>query len=761
MNKAITEGAALMPPPFAEGLGQWAKGAGTPGSDTYEGDPNAAVVPADADFGGCLELVKSDEVQRLRYMGETPLPEGCYLRVTARVKAVSGNLPAVRIAGWPGDGAGGTVGGLTVTGPSVALAQYGEVVEVSAIVGPGRRTGVEMVWGTAPAYGHFGLDLTGPSGGVVRIDDLRIEDATDVFHREMMSWVDVRDFGALGDGATDDSDAFEAADRAANGRRVLVPAGTYRLDQNVTLDSPVIFEGRLSMPDDAILSLTRDFRLPVYIDAFGNEEQGFRKAFQALLNNADHESLDMGGRRVSISGPLDMAAAVPNRDRFSQRRVIRNGQLYAEGDTVWEPEVVTSQATYSPADPRRLSNVANIANVPVGALVEGAGVGREIYVRSTNVAAGDLVLSEPLHDADGTQVFTFTRFKYMLDFSGFERLDRFALADLEIQCNTVASGVMLAPVGVGFQMRECFVTRPRDRGLTSIGQGCQGMLVDRCQFITREGDTLAQNRTTVALNANANDVKLRDNRCTQFRHFAVLGGQNNVIAGNHFFQGDSAADGVRLAGIALLTTNASTTITGNYVDNCFVEWTNERDPDPSFTGGFSFSGLSVTDNTFLCSGVAPWFSFVVVKPHGPDHGITGLTVTGNVFRSAGGAIDRVERVDTTFADLDYTRTRDVTFAANTYHNIGAQAANPLRLSHTQNTAAASWIVDGAPRLPFGGRARAIDALVPTDRIRDGAGVSVPELPHVDVEQGAAGDQLRLNWSAPVHGRLSLTIRMDA
>jgi len=761
MNKAITEGAALMPPPFAAGLGQWAKGDGTPGSDTYEGDPNAAFVPADADFGGCLELLKSDEVQRLRYMGETPLPEGCYLRVTARVKAISGNLPAVRIAGWPGDGAGGAVGGLTVTGPGVALAQYGEVVEVSAIVGPGRRTGVDMVWGTAPAYGHFGLDLTGPSGGVVRIDDLRIEDATHVFHREMMSRVDVRDFGALGDGATDDSAAFEAADQAANGRRVLVPAGTYRLERNVTLDSPVIFEGRLSMPDDAILSLTRDFRLPIYIDAFGSEEQGFRKAFQALLNNADHESLDMGGRRVSISGPLDMAAAVPNRDRFSQRRVIRNGQLYAEGDTVWEPEVVTSQATYSPADPRRLTNVADIANVPVGALVEGAGVGREIYVRSKNVAAGDLVLSEPLYDAAGTQVFTFTRFRYMLDFSGFERLDRFALADLEIQCNTVASGVMLAPVGVGFQMRECYVTRPRDRGLTSIGQGCQGMLVDRCQFITREGDTLAQNRATIALNANANDVKLRDNRCTQFRHFAVLGGQNNVITGNHFFQGDSAPSGVRLAGIALLTTNASSTITGNYVDNCFVEWTNERDPDPAFTGGFSFAGLSVTDNTFLCSGVAPWFSFVVVKPHGPDHGITGLTVSGNVFRSAGGAIDRVERVDTTFADLDYTRTRDVTFAANTYHNIGAQAANPLRLSHTQNTAAASWTVEGAPLLPFGGRARAIDALVPTDRIRDAAGLSVPEMPHVDVEQGPARDQLRLNWSAPVRGRVSLTIRMDS
>ncbi|MFP4043102.1 MAG: right-handed parallel beta-helix repeat-containing protein [Rhodosalinus sp.] len=761
MNKAITEGAVLMPPPFAEGLGQWSKGNGTPGTDTYEGDPNAAFVPADQDFGGCLELLKADDVQRLRYMGQTPMLEGCYLCVTARVKAVSGNLPSVRIAGWPARADGTGVGGLTETGPTVPLTQYGEVVEISAIVGPGLRRGVDMVWGTDPAYGHFGLDLTGPSGGVVRIDDVRIEDATHVFHRDMMSWVDVRDFGAVGDGTTDDSAAFEAADRAANGRRVLVPEGIWRLTQNVTLDSPMIFEGQLSMPDDAILSLTRDFRLPVYIDAFGDEEQGFRKAFQALLNNADHESLDMGGRRVSISGPIDMAAAVPNRSSFAQRRVIRNGQIYAEGDTVWEPEVVTSQATYSASAPRRLSNVTNIANIPVGALVEGAGVGREIYVRSKNVAAGDLTLSEPLYDAEGTQVFTFTRFKYMLDFSGFDRLDRFALADIEVQCNTVASGIMLAPVGVGFQLRECFITRPRDRGITSIGEGCQGLLVDRCQFITREGDVLAQNRTTVALNANANDVKLRNNRCTQFRHFAILGGQNSIISGNHFFQGDSAANGVRLAGIALVTTNTSATITSNYVDNCFVEWTNERDPNPTYTGGFSFAGLSMTDNTFLCGGVAPWFSYLVVKPHGPGHGITGLTVSGNVFRAVGGAIDRVERVDTTFADLDYGRTRDVTFDGNTFHNVVYRAACPLRLSHTQNSEAASWILDTGGRLPFRGRAREIVALVPTDRTRNAAGVSVPEMPHADLEIGPDRDQLRLNWSQPVRGRVSVTVRMDS
>jgi polygalacturonase len=46
---------------------------------------------------------------------------------------------------------------------------------------------------------------------------------TSVFHRKLMDWVDVLDFGAAGDGVTDDLDAFLAADAAAAGREVLVP----------------------------------------------------------------------------------------------------------------------------------------------------------------------------------------------------------------------------------------------------------------------------------------------------------------------------------------------------------------------------------------------------------------------------------------------------------------------------------------------------------------------------------------------------------
>ena len=760
MNKAITDGVLLMPPEFAAGLDVWSSGNGTPGSDTYDGDPNAAFVPADADFGGCLELLKTNNTQKLRYMGETPLLPGCYLQIKARIKAISGNLPNVRIAAWAGGAGGAHVSGVTETGTSTTLTTYGDVVEVAAIVGTGTRTGVDMPWGTQALYGHFGIDLTGPTGGVVRIDDIQIEDVTSFFLRDMISLVDVRDYGAIGDGTTDCTAAFEAANDAADGRRVLVPAGTYLLSDNVTFDTVAQFEGTVTMPADKMLLLTKNYDLPSYIDAFGDEELAFKKAFQALLNNADHDSLDMGGRKVNITAPVDMQAAVPNKTDYATRRVIRNGQLNATGSSVWDTDTVTSKATYDPADNKKLTNVLNVANVPVGALVEGNGVGREIYVKAKNVGAGEITLNAPLFAASGTQTYTFRDFKYMLDFSGFDKLSKFELAEVELQCNGLCSAVRLAPAGLAFSLRDCFVTHPKNRGITSTGDGCQGMLIDNCQFLSDEDSLDVSDRVSIALNTNANDVKLRNNRATRFLHFAVLDGRNNVIMGNHFFQGDSVADGVRSAGIVLSKSFSSSSITGNYVDNCFIEWTNETSEEPDFVSGFSFGALSVTDNVFLCSDVASWFSYLVVKPYGAGHFLNGLTVTGNKFRSTTGSIDRAERVDTSFANLDHSRNKAVAFFANSYHQVSAQVSNPMRVRHSEATPVQNWTIDMAGALPFDGLANKVDAVVPLDAIKNAGGANVHLMPYVKTLHGSGQDRIQLVWPEQVEGEVAVTVRID-
>jgi hypothetical protein len=760
MNKAITDGLVLMPTPFAAGLGVWSSGDGVPGSNTYAGSGGGVFVPADQDFAGCMEIVKGAATQKVRYMGETPILPGCYLRVTARVKAVAGALPSVRIAGWPGGTGGNFVSGKVMVGPSKPLTAYGEVVEVSAIIGSGQRGGVDMVWDGAVIYGHLGLDFTGANGGVVRIDDIVIEDVTTVFIRNMLAQVDVRDYGAKGNGTTNDLAAFNAADAAANGREVLVPAGTYLVDGNMTFNSRVRFEGTVVSPPGRLFILQKNYDFGTYVEAFKNEEMAFIKAFGALLNFSDHEGLDLQGRRIGLSAPVDMQAADPTKLTFNTRRVIRNGQFQPIDGAAWNDTVVTSPGTYSASNPLTLTNVTNIANIPVGSLITGNGVGREVYVREVNIAQQRLTLSAGLYDPGTTQTYTFRRFKYLLDFSGFDDLGKFIVDQVEFQCNGTASGVMLSRQGITNQFSDCFFTKPKDRGISSVGSGCQGLMIDRCTFASNEQPLDAESRSTVGMNANANDVKIRDSLAFMFRHFAVLGGSGSVITGNHWFQGDETTNGVRKGGLVITTVDPKSVITGNYIDNNFIEWTNEHDATPAQGGDFSFGGLTITGNIFTANDVANWFNWIVLKPYGAGHSIDGFAVVGNVFRALNGAITRVERVDTTFADLNYGLIKNVTFSGNTFNGVSEEIRNPAPLLYTQSTLDRIWVVESEPWLPFKGRARTVESVTPVGRIERSGGQAIYESPYVEVEQGNDQRQVRVIFDTPCTGKVRVVVRMD-
>lgn len=759
MNKAITEGLVLMPPPFSAGLALWSREDGRPGDGSYSGQANAAYVPADQDFSGCLELQKTATTQKLRCFQQIPIQPGLYLRVTARVKAMSGALPSVAIAAWAGSSSGTNVTSADQIGPTVTLTAYGTVVTVTAIVGSGNRQGVDMVWGTAPAYGHFGLNLTGANGGVVRIDDITIEDVTDVFHAEMFDWVDVRDYGAVGDGVTDDRDAFEAADTAATGKTVVVSPGTYYLGSSMTFDNPVKFEGTVTMPASARLACTRNYNLDTYAAAFGSELAGFKKALQALFYYTDHVELDLNGRRVELTEPIDVAALC-GLTTFAQRRLVRNGQFTVAAGAAWDTATVTATATYSVSSPLRLTGVTNVGTIAVGSRISGTGVGREVYVIARNTGAGTLDLSAPLVGGSGTRSYSFQRYRYMLDFSGFADLSKFEFSDIEFLCGGVASGILLAATGSVFRVADCIFNRPKDRGLTSFNQGCQGMMVDHCQFLSNEQETPVQDRTTIMLNVNQNDVKIRNCRSVKFATTAVMQGTGHMFVGNHFFQGDDEASGTRRAGIVLTTPNCKTLITGNYIDNCFVEMTNEHESDPNIGAQFSFGGLTITGNTFTAQGVGAWFSWIVVTPRGTGHFVSGLTVIGNVFRARDGDADRVEKVDTTYAVLNYFSFRNIVFESNTFNGVAQATSSPLHIQHSQSTAADTWVVDGSAYLPFGARARNVTGVVLEGPVTNASNVTQWTQPYVQVEQGTGGKLVNLKWQSAVKGLAQVTIRCD-
>ncbi|MBF9058133.1 right-handed parallel beta-helix repeat-containing protein [Rhodobacterales bacterium HKCCSP123] len=762
MNQVITDGLVLMPPPFTDGLGVWSRQDGTPGSDTWATAANAALVAADADFGGCLEILKTEGTTRVRYMGQTPIVPGLYLRVSARVKVLSGNLPTVRIAAFAANGSGQNIAAATQAGPEMALTAYGEVVTVSAIIGTGRRGGVDMPWGPDAAFGYMGLDLTGPNGGQIRIESIAVEDVTSAFLRKMMDWVDVTDFGAVGDGVTDDRAAFVAADAAAAGREVMVPSGTYFIASSLTMENPVRFEGKLVKPDGARLALNENFDLKGYSEAFGDDVIGLKKGLQQLFNQSDHDAFDLCGRRVILEAPIDVQAVVGNKNTYANRRVLRNGQLTAGSSTAWNDEVHTRTGSWSSSDPRRITGLSNVESIPLGSLVTAPqGVGREIYVTAKDVAGGRVTLSGPLHGAPVTQGYTFTRFQYLLDFIGWQNLQRFIISDIEFLCAGACSGLNLPLDGLVFQIQDCFFTGPKDRGITSAGEGCQGMQIDRCQFLSSEQGTDAPLRTSIAFNSNCSDIKVRDNRAVKFRHFGVIAGTGNILSGNHFFQGDGVTDGPRTAGLVICDGNAKTTFEGNYVDNCYIEWGNERDPEPDFNGGLSFHGLSLDGNIFFATGSAPWMNFILIKPYGSGHFINGLTVTDNLFKKTSGPVlAAVEGVDTTHATLNLARTSDMRFTGNTYHGIVKRTENPVTVRHVEGTASSTWNVDLTDIAPFGSQVRSAVSFLAEGPLKSSSNVTVYLTPFAEPGQGAGGRTLQLNWQQPVRGTAQITARFD-
>lgn len=174
----------LMPPAFAEGLADWSWGDGTPDTPTYDEAPFARLAPGDPDFGTCLETRKLAPVQRLRYMGELPLPRGGFVEVTARVKALRGPLAAVRIAGWAGGAHARAVPGLVLAAPATEFPGHGAVVTLRAVIGREARPGVDLVWDERVLYAHVGIDLLGAERGVFRVADLAVRDVTARLLRE-------------------------------------------------------------------------------------------------------------------------------------------------------------------------------------------------------------------------------------------------------------------------------------------------------------------------------------------------------------------------------------------------------------------------------------------------------------------------------------------------------------------------------------------------------------------------------------------------
>jgi hypothetical protein len=201
-------------------------------------------------------------------------------------------------------------------------------------------------------------------------------------------------------------------------------------------------------------------------------------------------------------------------------------------------------------------------------------------------------------------------------------------------------------------------------------------------------------------------------------------------------------------------------VTGNYIDNCFIEWGNEHDSEPQENGEFSFGGLNIVGNVFISSGTSTAFRWIVVKPYGSGHFFSGLTISSNSFRSFGVIVDRVDMLDTTFATLDFTKSRNVRVEGNSFNNVTQWILNPVLVTHTQNTAAETWNVSAGGFVPFGGRIRMVDSVAPEGMITNVANAGRYVFPYSQPGTGAQGNEAQVRWGEAVKGKALVNMRMD-
>lgn len=165
MDKSRDDRFGMQVPVAADGLQAWSVETDIGLRCQCDQIDTAAYVPADHDFGGCLEFTKTGDTQFII----PRLPHALYAKqrigVRFRLKAVSGPMPTVCIAARPALQHCETM----LKSDPVLLDRHQIVATLFAVIGMGTDSAM-------PADRDIGLCLTGAIGGTLRVAEVDVFD---------------------------------------------------------------------------------------------------------------------------------------------------------------------------------------------------------------------------------------------------------------------------------------------------------------------------------------------------------------------------------------------------------------------------------------------------------------------------------------------------------------------------------------------------------------------------------------------------------
>lgn len=552
--------------------------------------------------------------------------------------------------------------------------------------------------------------------------------------------VSVTWFGAKNDG-TDASSAFVSADAAATSRKnkVVIPEGAFTLSSSVTMVNEVVHQGTIVLGSGVRYRDANPLRFSEFRRRHSTDQAAFEamlyELYQGFLNK---KVADGEGMACVIDTPINVAS-VAGKTSYAGWHVIRNFNFWAGTNF---PAKTTTTKTGSSTSGLATLTLANTTGITAGMMVTGAGLGRELYVKSVD-SATQVTLNRTAYGTNASTTFTFTEFKYVLDWSGFTTCSRVSIVGNQFNlASTNPACVLRGPYdGIGWSIKDNTLNNIGERGFTDWNSGFSGMAFEGNEI------NFATSVQSVArgITVSAGDFKLRNNRITTCLNHVVIHEAGSLIVGNHLWGGDNAS-------IILTNRTFKTAITGNYIDNSWIELSEEGDFSTTAMGG-----VSITGNIFTNVGSTASTRWIKLRPFQANKKVNSVVVTGNTFKNAQGTNPtRVEDVDTTNGTIDVTSFENVKFSNNAYQFITYHTASPATVRKTVTTATNNWVVDFSTLLPFGGSTLNVPSITLTN-IKDGAAATAyPSFTVLDGNSLANTKNVQVRFAANYSGSAVVT-----